>query len=301
MRPQSLSRCRAETGRDFILTAEDFHRLADLARAEAGIVMTDTKEPLVYARLVKRLRQLCLTSFADYVALLSAPCSVEERALFVSTMTTNTTHFFRESHHFETLSQTVLPPLLAAARRGRRVRLWSAGCSSGEEPYSIAMTVLQLCPAAAALDLKILATDVDRQILERACLGCYPARALGRLTPMIRGFFEPADASGCCRVTPEVRELVTFKPMNLVRPWPVSGPFDVIFCRNVAIYFDADTQDGIWRGFAATLGPGGHLFIGHSERLSPSVKNDFETIGMTTFRLRGAGLSGPEEGDDGCR
>lgn len=296
---QHLPRLLAPPEREFVFTPEDFQRIVALARSEAGIVLADNKEPLVYARLAKRLRHLSLASFAAYLERLSA-CA-EERAVFVSTLTTNTTHFFRENHHFETLCHVVLPPLVAAARKGRRVRLWSAGCSSGEEPYSVAMTLLRLYPTAPTLDLKILATDIDLQILERARAGRYSCQAVEALPPEMRSFFDPPGADSGCAVTAAVRALVTFKPMNLVRPWPVNGPFDVILCRNVAIYFAPETQDEIWRGFAATLRPGGHLFLGHSERLSPAVKNDFETIGMTTFRLRGTGRTEPGEGDDECR
>lgn len=274
--------------RDVPLTPDDFHRIAKLAHAEAGITMPDAKEPLVYARLVKRLRQLSLRSFGEYLALLSDPGADEERAMFVSTMTTNTTRFFREEHHFELLAEEVLPPLIAAAKRGARVRLWSAGCSSGEEPYSIAITLLRLCPGAASLDLKILATDIDQMILETARRGLFSEAALADLPDDLREqHFCPADDGGNREIGPESRALVTFKPMNLIKPWPVSGPFNVIFCRNVAIYFDATTQDRIWRGFTGTLAPGGYLFIGHSERLSASVRHQFETVGMTSYCLRG--------------
>ncbi|MCE6950374.1 protein-glutamate O-methyltransferase [Cereibacter sphaeroides] len=275
--------------RDLHLSPDDFHRLAQLAHAEAGLAMPDAKEPLVYARLVKRLRQLSIDSFGAYIDLLSQPDAGEERSMFVSSMTTNTTRFFREEHHFDLLADSVLPPILAAARRGARVRLWSAGCSSGEEPYSMAITILRLCPQAASYDLKILATDIDVQILAMAREGRFTEAVLSGLPEEAREtFFGAPDAQGSREVGPSLRALVTFKPMNLVKPWPVNGPFDVIFCRNVAIYFDAATQDRIWRGFAGTLSPGGYLFIGHSERLSPSVRHQFETVGMTSFRLRGS-------------
>lgn len=285
--------------REFDLSGETFRQIADLACSEAGIVLTDAKEPLVYARLAKRLRLLSLGSFAEYLGLLAE--SHSERAEFISTLTTNTTQFFREAHHFDTLADTVLPPLIETARRGGRVRLWSAGCSSGEEPFSLAMTLLLLCRDVAALDVKILATDVDRQILDRAEAGRYPAQSLATLPAGVQAWFGAADPEGRRAIDPTVRGLVTFRQMNLVRPWPVNGPFDAILCRNVVIYFAPETQDRIWHGFVSTLKPGGHLFIGHSERLSPSVKNEFETIGMTTFRLRGRGEDRPGEGDTGCR
>ncbi|MGP3695980.1 protein-glutamate O-methyltransferase [Rhodobacter sp. NSM] len=291
MTPRSLP--LRDESRDLQLSAADFQRIARLVHSETGIAMPDAKEPLVYARLVKRLRQLSLRSFGDYIDLLSRPEAGEERAMFISSITTNTTRFFREQHHFELLGRTVLPPLFAEAKRGARIRLWSAGCSSGEEAYSIAITVLRLCPKAADLDLKVLATDIDREILETARAGRFAATSLSILPDDIReSFFGATDAEGKRQVAPQVRGLVSFKSMNLVKPWPVTGPFDVIFCRNVAIYFDVDTQERIWRGFAGALAPGGHLFIGHSERLSPPVRHQFETVGMTSFRLRAAESSG---------
>ncbi|AXQ93747.1 protein-glutamate O-methyltransferase [Cereibacter azotoformans] len=273
--------------RDLHLSPEDFRRLADLAYAEAGIAVPWAKEPLVYARLVRRLRELSLPSFGAYVDLLTCTEAAEERALFVSAMTTNTTRFFREQHHFDLLADRVLAPLIAAARRGARVRLWSAGCSSGEEPFSIAITVLSICPEAPTLDLKILATDIDHEVLTTARTGNFSAASLACLPEStLKAHFGQPDPEGGRQVASDLRALVSFKIMNLVRPWPMTGPFDVIFCRNVAIYFDSDTQDRIWKSFAATLRPGGHLFIGHSERLSRSVRHEFETIGMTSFRLR---------------
>ncbi|MGC9447108.1 protein-glutamate O-methyltransferase [Cereibacter johrii] len=273
--------------RDPQLSQEDFQRIAELAHAEAGLTMPDAKEPLVYARLAKRLRQLSLTSFTAYLDLISRPEGRDERSMFISSMTTNTTRFFREEHHFELLAERVLPPLLEAARRGARVRLWSAGCSSGEEPFSMAITLLELCPDAGHYDIKILATDIDSKILGRAQAGCFAASSLAALPDAVLAqHFGPPDPDGRREVSAELRTLVTFKPLNLVKPWPVTRPFDVIFCRNVAIYFDPATQNRIWRGFASTLAPGGHLFIGHSERLSHEVRHQFETVGMTSFRLR---------------
>ncbi|SNX74902.1 chemotaxis protein methyltransferase CheR [Cereibacter ovatus] len=283
---QDIRHCLTEE-RDLPLSADDFQRIARIAHDEAGLAMADAKEALVYARLVKRLRQLSIDNFTDYIDLISQPESEYERAVFISIMTTNTTRFFREDHHFEFLAETVLPPLVAAARRGDRVRLWSAGCSSGEEPYSIAMTVLRLCPGAGSLDLKILATDIDRQILLAAQQGSYVEAALSELPEDVRKrHFSPADKAGNCQIGDEIKALVTFKTLNLAKPWPVTGPFQVIFCRNVAIYFDSAMQERVWRGFAGTLAPGGYLFIGHSERLSSSVRHQFETVGMTSYRLR---------------
>lgn len=295
-------------GRDYPFTGADFRKIAMLAQAESGITVGSGKEPFIYSRLVKRLRQLDLQSFAEYVDLLSDTAQTEERSLLVSALTTNTTRFFRENHHFETLSHSVLPPLITAARKGARVRLWSAACSSGEEACCIAFAVLKLCPDAAGLDIKILATDIDLRILGVARRGTYPGLAVAALPDDItRRFFDPPEAAGAARsVTGAVRALIEYRQMNLVRPWPVRGPFDAVFCRNVAIYFDADTQNGIWRGFHAVIGRGGYLFIGHSERLSAAVKPGFAPVGMTTYRRSKAALlpasaaAGLTEGSDKC-
>lgn len=274
--------------RDFPFTRADFQKIAQVVYAEAGITLPDVKEPLVYSRLAKRVRDLRLNSFAEYTAVLSTPHAEEERRHLVSALTTNTTRFLREPHHFELLSTQILPGLVSHARRGGRVRLWSAACSSGEEPYSMAFAVLDQCPEAAGLDFKILATDIDEEILLQARDGTYTEHALANLPAgLTERYFEAAAKPGANRrVTQSVRALIQFRQMNLIRPWPVKGPFDAVFCRNVVIYFDAETQDQIWRRFEATIAPGGHLFIGHSERLSASVKDNFDVIGMTAYRMR---------------
>lgn len=273
-------------GREYLFTRADFQRIVRISMDEAGIELTETKEPLVYSRLVKRLRTLGLQNFSQYCDLVSRKDETEERRLLISALTTNTTRFFRENHHFEMLIESILPGLLDRARHGGRVRIWSAGCSSGEEPYSIAFTVLKACPEIARHDFKILATDIDPQILSLAARGIYSEQVIGGLPPDQKAqFFSPAAPGATDRsVAAAARELITFKELNLIRPWPVKGPFDVVFCRNVAIYFDANTQDVVWRGFASVIETGGHLFIGHSERLSPSVKTVFEIVGMTAFR-----------------
>lgn len=274
--------------RDFPFTRADFTKIAQLVYAEAGITLPEVKEPLVYARLSRRLRDLRLDSFAQYTAALSRPGADEERRRLVSALTTNTTRFLREPHHFDLLTTQVLPPLIAHARRGGRVRLWSAACSSGEEAYSIAFSVLALCPEARSLDIRILATDIDEEILAQAREGSYTEHSLANLPHGLADrHFDPARKPGENRcVTADVRALLNFRQMNLIRPWPVKGPFDAVLCRNVVIYFDAATQDQIWHRFEATIPPGGYLFIGHSERLSASVKDRFDVVGMTAYRMR---------------
>lgn len=271
----------AQTGGDMRFTDADFTAIARRAQADFGLHLPDTKKDLVYSRLSKRLRQLGLRDFRTYCALLEGPDAAEERTHMLSALTTNVTHFFREGHHFKALRETVLPPLIRAAREKRRVRLWSAGCSAGQEPYSLAFTILDLCPEAGRLDLRILATDVDPQILAQAEAGVYPAEELNSLPESARRMTGPA--AGGFAISEKVRELVRFGELNLMHDWPMRGMFDIIFCRNVAIYFDKPTQARLWHRFAGLIPPGGHLFIGHSERVAGAAETAFRSIGVTAY------------------
>jgi chemotaxis protein methyltransferase CheR len=269
------------------LGPDEFRRIAAFLRDRAGIALPDSKRQLVFARLGKRLRHLGLADFGAYLALVEAPRGTEELAEMISALTTNVTSFFREKHHFDLLRSEVLPPLLAAARQGARVRLWSAGCSSGEEAYCLAMTVLELDPAAAGRDIRILATDIDRAILARARAGHYGAEDIATLPAAARDrWFMPAPG-GRHAVRPELAALISFRELNLIGDWPMRGPFDVIFCRNVAIYLDRAGQDRIWAGFAGCLTAGGLLCIGHSERLTDAVALRLKPAGITAYRLAG--------------
>ncbi|SES24797.1 chemotaxis protein methyltransferase CheR [Tranquillimonas rosea] len=280
--------------RDIAFTRADFAAIASFVHIATGIRLTEANEPLVFSRLAKRVRALELTTFADYLAIIRSPSGAEEREAMISALTTNTTRFFREDYHFDTIVADLLPELAERARRGERVRLWSAGCSSGEEPYSLAMSILQALPDAPDLDLRILATDIDRRVLAQAERGLYPAEALGAVPDALRAIgFGPATGASV-GIAPQARALVTFRFLNLVEPWPVRGPFDAILCRNVAIYMDDATQAGIWRGFADLLRPGGYLFTGHSERISAEIRPRFDLCGKTTYRLIDG--SAPESG-----
>jgi chemotaxis protein methyltransferase CheR len=282
--PRSITKTGIE--RTLRFTHADFHKIAAVAYQHAGIHFGDGKEALIYSRLAKRLRSLGLTEFSQYIDLLTGAGNEQEVQKFVSALTTNTTHFFRENHHFEQLANEVLPPLLAQARKGARVRFWSSACSSGEEAYCIAFTILDQCPEAAGLDIKILATDIDATILGTAIRGVYSSRATARLPPtVVQKYLEPTqDNAQTCRIRDAVSRMVSFRQMNLALPWPVKGPFDAVFCRNVVIYFDAATQERVWHQFASVIPVGGYLFTGHSERLSASVRPCFEIAGNTVHR-----------------
>ena len=272
--------------RSFRFTKADFRKIAAIAYQHAGIHFDAGKESLVYSRLARRLRIIGLTDFSQYISILTGSDSENEVPHFVSALTTNTTRFFREHHHYEQLASEVLPPLLARARRGARVRLWSSACSSGEEAYCIAFTILDQCPEAAGLDIKILATDIDANVLDTARRGTYSAHSVTRLSPpILKKYLEPTqENTSLYRIRETVSRMVSFRQMNLALPWPVKGPFDAVFCRNVVIYFDAATQDRVWRQFASVIPVGGYLFTGHSERLSASAKPCFEIAGNTAHR-----------------
>jgi len=245
--------------------------------------MPRAKEPLVYSRLAKRIRQLGLGSFKDYIALLEAPGGHETEHMLVA-LTTNVTRFFREPHHFDDLRERVMPHLAQKARARQRVRIWSAGCSSGQEPYSIALTVLERLPEARTLDLRILATDINTAVLTEAAAGEYPAEAVSPAPAALRARHFSDAGGGRLRASDELRGLIAFRRLNLMGDWPMKHGFDVIFCRNVAIYFDEDTQQGLWKRFAERLLPGGRFYIGHSERVAGPATALLRTDGTTAYQ-----------------
>lgn len=275
---------------DFVFRTEDFNRIAAMLHADAGIYLPETKATLVYSRLAKRLRNLGLQSFRDYCELVAGEDGLDERQKMLVSLTTNVTSFFREPHHFDMLRTSILPPLLAAAKAGKRVRLWSAACSKGHEPYSMAMTILALMPDAADHDVRILATDIDTEVLAEGRAGRYEESLLQSVPQAERrkGFLPAAAGGGTLSITPEMRRLVSFRELNLIGQWPMKGRFDVIFCRNVVIYFDDDTQARVWSRFAELMVPGGSLFIGHSERVQGPAAGLFTSFGTTAYRFRGA-------------
>ena len=250
--------------RDLVLTAEDFARIRQLIYQRAGIVLAEHKREMVYSRLAKRLRHHGLTRFSDYLARLERQPEAREWEAFTNALTTNLTAFFREPHHF---------PLLAEHVRARPgpIRVWSAAASTGEEPYSIAITLSEVLGSRAG-DARVVATDIDTEALARAEAGIYALEQVHKLgEERMRRFFQRGTGrqAGMARVRPELRTMVEFAPLNLLAPsWPVSGPFDAIFCRNVMIYFDKTTQARILERFAPLLKPDGLLFAGHSENFS---------------------------------
>lgn len=269
----------------FAFTADDFADIANILRAEAGIDLGSSKSTLVYSRLAKRLRMSGLTSFAAYRERIRDDAA--ERQAMIDALTTNTTSFFREPHHFEHLRCDVLPALMSAARGGRRVRLWSAAASSGQEPYSIAMTVHAADPEAARRDVRILATDINAEMIRCGLSGFYDGDGVqGVPGAMLKRYFTRTSdgARQGYTATAEIKQLIAFRRLNLLESWPMRGLFDVIFCRNIVIYFNAETQAQLWTRLASKLAMGGHLYIGHSERLiGPSAKS-FKPVGVTAYQ-----------------
>lgn len=269
--------------RQFEYTRDDFDVLRKMSNDHSGIIVADDKFDMFYSRLSKHVRRLGLTSFADYCALLSGD-NASEFSEFINSITTNLTAFFREMHHFDYLSGTVIPQLLKANAATRSIRIWSAGCSTGEEPYSIAMTFLDNLPRG--WDVKILATDLDTQVLLTAAKGIYSAeRIKGLPATLLQNWFMKSKPGQMelVKVKPELQSIVRFRQLNLMGDWPMRGPFDVIFCRNVLIYFDKSTKIRLARRFSEILADNSHLFIGHSESLY-QLTSKFQLIGNTIYQ-----------------
>jgi len=278
---------------EFPLTKEDFQQISDIAYADAGIDLGESKASLVYSRLTKRLRALRMQSFRSYCDLLAKSEGDSERQQMVAALTTNVTRFFREPHHFEHLKTHVIAPLTARARSGGAVRIWSAACSSGEEPYSIALAILSVMPDAASLNVRVLATDIDPNVLEKGAAGVYSEAAIAPVpSDMRQRWFNvrgDRESGKEWEVGAELRRLVTFRKLNLIGHWPMRGPFHAIVCRNALIYFKEETQLEVWRRFVPLLVPSGRLYIGHSERLFGDAADMFVNEAITTYRLRDGG------------
>lgn len=271
---------------EFEFSDQDFQRVRRIINEVAGISLADSKRELVYSRLARRLRQCGLQRFEDYCNLLETGENEAELREFINALTTNLTAFFREVHHFDFLAADLLPALVRANNLGkRRIRIWSAGCSTGEEPYSIAMVLRETLPMTG-WDVKILATDLDSNVLATAERGVYECSRVKELSEArLRRWFQKGRNAqeGWVRAAPALRDLITFRQLNLMDDWPMRGPFDLIFCRNVVIYFDKPTQRVLFERFADLLVEQGHLFVGHSESLF-KVTERFAPLGKTIYR-----------------
>ena len=272
---------------EFTLSEREFERIRKRVYAAAGIALSDAKRTLVIARLSKLLRRLKLPGFDAYLDFLESAGSPEDAQDFVNALTTNLTRFWREDHHFTHLVAHV--GALMRTRTGvaqRRLRIWSAGCSTGQEAYTIALSLLAAWPELKRWDFRVLATDIDTAVLARAATGVYPESELAGLAPERARLFERL-ADGRIRVPEAVASVISFKPLNLMAPWPMRGPFDAIFCRNVTIYFDKPTQGEVFARLGGILAPGGFLYIGHSENLGTGGTG-FRLVGKTIYQARPA-------------
>ncbi len=264
------------------MTNKDFERIAELAGRYTGIVLGEHKRDMVYGRIARRVRKLNLMSFTLYLDFLEDNPK-QELSSFINVITTNLTSFFRENHHFTFLEKTVLPEVRKKNSVAKRMRVWSAGCSSGQEPYSIAM-VLSKFSMFADWDVKILATDLDSDVLEKASLAVYSDTDVDGLDELtIKNYFQRSSIRKEVKVKNRISDYVHFKRLNLLEKWPMKGPFDFIFCRNVVIYFDKPTQKVLFDRYADMLPVGGYLFIGHSENLH-GISDRFENLGNTIYR-----------------
>jgi len=271
--------------REYEFSDTDFRALRDLVKQMTGINLAETKRELVYGRVSRRLRALGLSSFGEYRRMLEVE-NAPELVEFCNALTTNLTSFFRESHHFDYLRDSVLLPLANDPRATRRLRIWSSACSTGEEPYSIAMTVIETLRDWQKWDIKILATDLDSNVLATAQRGIYaPDRLRGMQAQRLTRFFRERSEGDVTsyEAAKELRDLITFRQINLMHSLPMSGPLDVIFCRNVVIYFDKETQRDLFGRIARLQRPDDLLFLGHSENLF-NVSSDYTLIGKTIYR-----------------
>jgi len=269
-------RAPASRESEFAFADTDFERVRSLIYRRAGISLGSGKRAMVYSRLARRLRDLGHDSFTTYLDELEGPAGSQgesEWQEFVNCLTTNLTSFFREEHHFPLLAEAL------AARRGQRVRIWCNAASTGEEPYSIAMTAIEALGAQATV--QIVCSDIDTRVLETASRGIYAADSRGLAPERLRRHFQRGSGpnAGAIRIRPEVRRLVEFRPFNLMdRRWSLGEPFDIVFCRNVMIYFDSPTQREVLERMHAATRAEGLLFAGHSENFNDS---------RDLFRLRG--------------
>lgn len=280
----------AESGAPSVLGDAEFEFLRKFVYEHCGISLGEHKRQLVQGRLFRRLRALGLPGFASYCDLLRNDPQSELGEL-ASAISTNVTSFFREVHHYDLLENDLLPRWLREKRRcNDRLRIWSAGCSTGEEPYALAMVLAEAIDkhGASGANAKILATDLSPQALETARKGVYPLERLAGISDdrrrrwMLRG---SGQYEGLASVHPRLRELVSIQPLNLLHAWPMKGPFDAIFCRNVVIYFDQQTKQRLFQRYAQLLPVGGYLFLGHSESLH-GINDDFELMGRTVYRKK---------------
>ena len=282
-----MSRTQTTTRQEqHTLNDKQFKFICRLVYDATGIVLDERKREMVYRRLMRRTRELKIPSFSEYCSLLQSGCD-NELPKFINSITTNLTSFFRENHHFEYLKNQFIPEHLDQFKDSKRLRIWSAACSTGEEPYSLAITLMESMSSLLSIwDAKILATDLDTDVLQHGKQGIYKAERIKDIDSQYKKkWFKrgSGDNSELVKVHPKLASLITFKQLNLLEPWPMKGPFDVIMCRNVLIYFDRQTQKQLIDRYFELIRPGGLLILGHSESLAKD-ETQFKVEGRTIFK-----------------
>ncbi len=269
---------------NYNLSDSDFNKLRDMIYNEAGIKLADVKKILMQSRLIKRLRELRLESFSEYYDYLVENYE-DEKINFINAITTNKTDFFRENDHFEYMKKHILPEF--EKKREKELRIWSAGCSTGEEPYTIAITLFDYFNGKIAPDFLLLATDIDTQVLDKAREGNYPVEHLSEVDPRyLKTYFtyHQTERGGVYSVKDQLKDVVYFRRLNLLQDeYPMKKKFDIIFCRNVIIYFDRETQKKLFEKYYSYLKDDGYLLIGHSENIT-SITDKFTLAGRTIYR-----------------
>jgi len=271
---------------NYELTDVDFYKLRDIIYKEAGIKLSDVKKILMQSRLIKRLRELKLDNFTDYHEYLLSNFE-KEKINFINAITTNKTDFFRENDHFEFMKSRILPEFVN--KNEKELRIWSAGCSTGEEPYTIAITLFEYFSGKVPPELLILATDIDTQVLEKAQEGNYPADHLADVDPKyLKAYFmrNENEKGVFYKVRDQLKKIVYFRRLNLLSDeYPMKKKFDIIFCRNVIIYFDRETQKKLFDKYYSYLKDDGYLLIGHSENIT-SITDKFILTGRTIYKKK---------------
>ncbi len=258
-----------------------FERIAKRIFEKSGIVLAGHKKKMAQARIARRLNALNFQDFETYLDFLDTPAAANEQSAFIDALTTNLTSFFREPHHFDHLKSELLPKLKSGS--STRARIWSAACSTGEEPYSISCIVKGLRSARPDLDVKILATDIDTNVLAQAAKGEYPADRISELASDYSQYFRGMTEDDRLVISDELKSPIHFKNLNLFEPWPFQGMFDAIFCRNVIIYFETNERRMLVDRMVERLQPGGYLYLGHSEALVETHQN-LQNEGHTIYR-----------------
>lgn len=266
-----------------LLSDQAFEKIASIAMHDAGLAIPKSKKALVESRIARRLRALGLNGVSEYIAMLNDVAHASERKELISILTTNVSSFYRERHHIENLTGNVFPDLKTKISSGETVRIWSAGCSSGQEPYTIAIELLKFFTSAEIENTLVLATDIDPMILAKARAAQYPESEMEPIAEVDKNRFFDRDGDTFI-ANAKLKSLVRFRELNLHADWPMQKTFDAIFCRNVLIYFDDAHQKALWPRFHSALKSRGQLYLGHSERIHPVETSGFESIGATIYQ-----------------